>query len=83
MDAASSLDLASVADGTTEIDMVINGVFEARRLCDSVGGVVECAAIGLPIGVGEPLFEGIESALARILFAIPAVKGVEFGCGSV
>ena len=60
---------------------MIDAILEARRLCDSVGGIVECAAIGLPIGVGEPLFEGIESAMARILFAIPAVKGVEFGCG--
>ena len=48
---------------------------------DSVGGVIECAAAGMPAGVGGPLFEGLESALAAALFAIPAVRGVEFGAG--
>jgi chorismate synthase len=48
---------------------------------DSVGGVLETAVLGMPAGVGEPWFDGVESALARGLFAIPAVKGVEFGDG--
>lgn len=53
----------------------------ARLAQDSVGGIVECAALGLPAGLGGPLFEGIESALSAALFAVPAVKGVEFGNG--
>ncbi len=48
---------------------------------DSIGGVVCCAVAGLPAGLGEPFFDSMESELARIMFAIPAVKGVEFGTG--
>ena len=48
---------------------------------DSVGGVVECVVTGLPAGVGEPLYDSVESRLAALLFAVPAVKGVEFGAG--
>ena len=54
---------------------------EARDDQDSVGGVVECGAVGLPVGVGGALLDGLESALSAALFAIPAVKGVEFGDG--
>lgn len=54
---------------------------EARKRSDSIGGVVECAAVGLPVGLGDPMFDGLEGKIASLLFGIPAVKGVEFGAG--
>lgn len=49
--------------------------------CDSVGGVVECRAKGVGVGLGEPFFDSAESVIAHLLFSVPAVKGVEFGSG--
>ena len=54
---------------------------EARLSLDSVGGVVECAAVGFPAGIGSPMMEGLENTIARLVFAVPAVKGLEFGNG--
>ena len=54
---------------------------QARSEGDSVGGVIECVIYGYPEGIGVPIFDGIEAKLAQILYAIPAVKGVEFGNG--
>ena len=54
---------------------------EARMDCDSVGAVVECVVYGLPAGLGGPIFDGLEGKIARLVYSIPAVKGVEFGAG--
>ena len=53
----------------------------ARQDGDSIGGIIETAVIGLPAGIGEPMFGGMESRIASAVYAIPAVKGVEFGSG--
>ena len=58
-----------------------NEILKARKDLDSVGGVLETAVIGMPVGVGEPWFDSLESMLSHALFSIPAVKGVEFGLG--
>lgn len=56
-------------------------IIQSRENMDSVGGIIETAAINLPIGLGEPFFDSVESSLAHLLFSIPSVKGVEFGEG--
>jgi chorismate synthase len=48
---------------------------------DSIGGLVECSVLGLPIGLGEPFFDSVESVISHAVFAIPAIKGIEFGAG--
>ncbi len=53
----------------------------ARMELDSVGGVVECAVVGLPVGIGEHMFGGMENRISQIIFGIPAIKGIEFGNG--
>lgn len=57
------------------------GLQKAIDAKDSVGGLVECKVTGLPVGLGEPYFDSMESVLSHMLFAIPAVRGVEFGTG--
>lgn len=64
--------------GCTNIEEGIQKAIEAN---DSVGGIVECKVNGLPVGLGEPFFDSIESALSHIIFSIPAVRGIEFGKG--
>lgn len=62
-------------------DDIYKRVDEVRRAGDSVGGIIECIANGLPVGLGEPIYSSMESMLSRALFGVPAVKGVEFGLG--
>ena len=56
-------------------------ISEARAQGDSIGGMIECAVTGLPVGLGEPMFGGMESRIAQIVYGIPAVKAVQFGTG--
>ena len=64
--------------GETDTEKGLQKAIDAK---DSVGGIVECRVTGLPAGLGEPYFDSLEAALARIIFAIPAVRGIEFGTG--
>lgn len=57
------------------------GLQQAIEAKDSVGGIVECRVQGMPVGLGEPYFNAVESQLAHIMMAIPAVRGIEFGTG--
>jgi chorismate synthase len=56
-------------------------IVKARKDGDSIGGIIECIALNVPVGVGEPLFDALDADIAKILLSVPAVKGVEFGLG--
>ena len=60
---------------------MLSAIEEARLDQDSVGGVIECAAVGVPAGLGNPMLDTVEGRLSSLLFSVPAVKGVEFGVG--
>lgn len=64
--------------GSDDIEKVIDKIIEAK---DSVGGLIECSAKNMPVGLGEPFFESVESRIAHAVFSIPATKGIEFGAG--
>lgn len=56
-------------------------VEDARMSLDSIGGTIECAVTGIEAGIGEPMFDGVEGVIAKAVFGVPAIKGVEFGKG--
>jgi chorismate synthase len=64
--------------GETDLDKGLQKAIDAK---DSIGGIIECKVNGLPIGLGEPFFDSAESLISHAVFAIPAVRGIEFGTG--
>src|SRR5688572_30385757 len=64
--------------GETDLEIGLKKAIDAK---DSIGGIIECRINGLPIGLGEPFFDSVESMLSHIVFAIPAVRAIEFGTG--
>ena len=63
------------------VEEMEQAILNAKKDGDSVGGIIECVAFNLPVGVGEPIFDSLDADIAKMLFDIPAVKGVEFGVG--
>ena len=66
------------AGGMSDVE---KAVAQAIEMEDSIGGIVECVVNQVPVGLGEPFFDSMESQLSHIVFAIPAIKGIEFGSG--
>lgn len=62
-------------------EQMIARILEAKELGNSVGGIIECAVTGLPAGLGDHLWEGLESRISMLVFGVPGIKGVQFGSG--
>ncbi|MEJ7587518.1 MAG: chorismate synthase, partial [Ferruginibacter sp.] len=71
---------AAILEIGGEADME-KGLQKAIDAKDTIGGIVECRVSGLPVGLGEPFFDSAESVISHAVFAIPAVRGIEFGTG--
>ena len=69
-----------VLDSSTK-DKMAEEITKYKSDCNSVGGIIECAVYGIAAGIGSPFFASVESELSRMMFSIPAVKGIEFGKG--
>jgi chorismate synthase len=66
------------AGGSTDVEQAVQAAIAAQ---DSIGGIVECTADPLPVGLGEPFFDSVESLLSHLIFSVPGIKGIEFGDG--
>ncbi len=79
LDGISSREIPLIDESKAE--EISQKILEVKRAGDSIGGIVECCVLGMPVGIGEPMFDGIENKLSSAIFAVPAVKGIEFGAG--
>ncbi|MDE5937382.1 MAG: chorismate synthase, partial [Ruminococcus sp.] len=61
--------------------MMLDDIAKAHEADESLGGVIECASVNVPAGVGEPVFTGLKNSIAQLVFGIPAISGIEFGSG--
>lgn len=77
----AKLDLEFPVLDVNDKQRLLNEIERARASLDSVGGAIECVVTGVPVGTGEYMFDSIESVISHLAFAVPAVKGIEFGAG--